>query len=191
MEFTDEASVFSVLDIGGGSTEVVTGTVAAVTAKHSFDIGCVRLTERFLRSSPPTVKEIDDARRFIESTFIPVPSLGISGTYAVAVAGTVTTMAAIHQQLPAYDPKKVTGFVLDRPIVSEIFDMLKVMTSDEISALPQVSAGRADIILAGILIVEAFLKVAEIPAVVVSDRGLRYGIVLRELDAARPRSVQQ
>jgi exopolyphosphatase / guanosine-5'-triphosphate,3'-diphosphate pyrophosphatase len=184
-EFAADASVFSVLDIGGGSTEVIVGTADTILSKHSFDVGCVRVTERFLHSSPPTHAELRQARLFIEETFAPVPSLNIPATFAVAVAGTVTTMAALHQQLPSYEPEKVTGFRLDRAIVGDIFASLKQLTHGQIRALPQVSDGRADIILAGIMIAEAFMEMAGIPEVIVSDRGLRYGIVYREIEAHR------
>lgn len=181
-EFIGKASEFSVLDIGGGSSEVIVGTPGAIASKFSFDLGCVRVTERFLLSSPPTATELASARGFVADMFAPIRSFGIHNTFTVAVAGTVTTLAAIHQRLPFYQPERVSGFVLDRAIVAEIFTSLKSMTHEQIAALPQVSRGRADILLAGIIIADVYMDVAGIPALVVSDRGLRYGIVQREVD---------
>ncbi|HLP18186.1 MAG TPA: Ppx/GppA phosphatase family protein, partial [Bacteroidota bacterium] len=150
-EFSERAEQFSVLDIGGGSTEVVTGTATDITAKRSFDLGCVRVTERFMPTAPPTENEIAKARSFIREMLQPVREFGVGATLAVAVAGTPTTLAAVYQHLPFYDRTRVTGFRLDRNITRELFDMMKGMTFKEIAALPQVSQGRADVLLAGVL----------------------------------------
>src|SRR6478672_11695795 len=102
---------FLIVDVGGGSTELVLGqwdgVRADVTAARSVDIGCVRITERHLRSDPPTPDEISAAEQFAAETLQPafaeVP-VDKAGTW-VGVAGTVTTLSAIAQQLPAYDPE--------------------------------------------------------------------------------------
>ncbi|HLP15647.1 MAG TPA: Ppx/GppA family phosphatase, partial [Bacteroidota bacterium] len=88
-----------------------------------------------------------------------------------------TTLAAVYQHLPFYDRARVTGFRLDRNITRELFDMMKGMTVEEIAALPQVSPGRADVLLAGVLILMEYLDLTGLDAVLVSDRGLRYGIL--------------
>ena len=183
--FTHAASSFSVLDIGGGSTEVIVGTPKAIDAKQSFDVGCVRVTERFLRSSPPTSLELLQARDFIHDMLKPVVAYNVGSTFAVAVAGTVTTMAALHLQLEAFDPEKINGFVLDRTIVAGIFTFLHGKTVSEIRDVPQIEHERADIILAGIMIADAYMDIAGITRLIVSVRGLRYGIVYREIESLR------
>jgi exopolyphosphatase / guanosine-5'-triphosphate,3'-diphosphate pyrophosphatase len=184
-EFADRAREFSVIDIGGGSTEVIVGTTGTIESKHSFDVGCVRLTERFLHSNPPTEPELEQARAFVRNMFHPVSSYRIPDTFAVGVSGTMTTMAAIEQELAEYEPEKVSGWTLDRSAIGEIFTRLKPLPREAIRRLPQVADGRADIIVAGILIAETYMEMANIPRIVVSDRGLRYGIVYREVDAIR------
>jgi exopolyphosphatase / guanosine-5'-triphosphate,3'-diphosphate pyrophosphatase len=179
-EFTDRASRFSVLDIGGGSTEVIVGDNDAIASKQSFDVGCVRMTERFLRSSPPADDEITQARMMIRRMLQPIQAFNVDSTLGIAVAGTPTTLAALYQRLPTYDRERVTGFMLDRKIIWELFDRLKMMTVEEIAALPQVSEGRADVLLAGVLILMEYLDVTGLGGVLVSDRGLRYGMLERK-----------
>jgi exopolyphosphatase / guanosine-5'-triphosphate,3'-diphosphate pyrophosphatase len=178
-EFKDRAESFSVLDIGGGSTEVIVGTEQTIKSKRSFDAGCVRMTERYLLSSPPTDEELAQARSAIADMLHPVRAFDIASTLGVAVAGTATTLAALYQRLPEYDPSRVSGFRLSRQIVQELFDELQGMTSAQITALPQVSEGRADVLLAGVLILMEYLELSGLEAVLVSDRGLRYGILER------------
>jgi exopolyphosphatase / guanosine-5'-triphosphate,3'-diphosphate pyrophosphatase len=178
-EFTGRADHFSVLDIGGGSTEVITGTAQSITNTQSFDLGVVRITERFLRSSPPTNDEITAANLFIAEMLEPVRSFGVSSTFGIAVAGTPTTLAAMYQRLPRFDRSRVSGFVLDRAVMREMYDMMRPMTVDEIAALPQVMEGRADVVFAGVLILRQYFEITGLDGVVVSDRGLRYGIAER------------
>lgn len=179
-DFEGKADRFSVLDIGGGSTEVIVGTESSITWKQSFDVGCVRIKERILHASLPTEEEIAEARRFIAGLLEPVRKCDAASTLGVAVAGTPTTLAALYQRLPAYDPVHVTGFRLDRAIMNELYGQLRTMTVEEIAALPQVSDGRADVLFAGVLILMEYLDITGLEGVLVSDRGLRYGLIERE-----------
>lgn len=172
--------VFSVLDIGGGSTEIISGSHSHIVTKVSLDIGCVRITERFLKTSPPTSLEIAEARTFIQHAFGKTDLSTISESNVVGVAGTVTTLAALHQKLPTYDSHRVEGSVLSYDDIRNLFTHLRIKTLEEIRAVPQISPGRADIILAGILILLEFMEAADADSITVSDRGLRYGIALRE-----------
>jgi exopolyphosphatase/guanosine-5'-triphosphate,3'-diphosphate pyrophosphatase len=179
------AGNFTVLDIGGGSTEIISGTSTKILSKASLDVGCVRITERFLRSSPPTSLEVSQARSYIRGH---LKSVGLAETNlsrVVGVAGTLTTLAAIHLQLPQYDPSRVEGHVLNFRGIREVFDQLRSKTLAEIRSIPQISTGRADIILAGVLILLEFMEAAHLERIAVSDRGLRYGIVMRELERGK------
>ena len=181
-EFEGKSNNFSVIDIGGGSTEIIFGDKFNIHSKVSLNIGCVRLTERFLHSSPPTEVEIQQAQDFIREQFaiISLPNLGRS--FSVGVAGTVTTLASLHQQLPMYDPKKVSGYLLTLDAIQEMYNQLRTKSVEEIKRLPQVSEGRADILLAGVLILIEYINAARLQTIAVSDRGLRYGILLREIE---------
>ena len=178
---------FTVLDIGGGSTEIISGIRSQILNKVSLDIGCVRVTERLLRTSPPTAQEIIETRSFIRKHLTPIEFVqGVS--HAIGVAGTVTTLAAMHLQLAQYDPKQVHGYELHYNDVLQSFNLLKGKTFDEIKSIPQISAGRADIILAGVMILLEFMEAAGLEKITVSDRGLRYGIVLREIERRKSSS---
>lgn len=172
---------FTVLDIGGGSTEIISGTSKAVSQKVSLDIGCVRLTERFLRTSPPTPREISECRSFIRSSLLAVDLTQAKSSHVIGVAGTLTTLATIHLHLTHYDPSRVEGCALNRKVVGRIFDQLKRKTHEEMMRVPQISPGREDILVAGMIILQEFLEAANLSEITASDRGLRYGIILREL----------
>jgi exopolyphosphatase/guanosine-5'-triphosphate,3'-diphosphate pyrophosphatase len=176
-----EVQNFTVLDIGGGSTEIISGTSKTLSQKVSLDIGCVRLTERFLRTSPPTPQEISASRSFIRSNLSIVDLTQLKNSRVIGVAGTLTTLAAIHLRLTHYDPSRVEGCVLEREAVGRIFDQLRTKTHKEMIRVPQISPGRADILVAGIIILLEFMEAANLSEIMVSDRGLRYGIILREL----------
>ncbi len=178
--FRGKSKIFSVLDIGGGSAEIVSGSSSRLISKASLDIGCVRLTERFLQTSPPTSLEVAEARSFIQQELVKVDLSTVQESKLVGVAGTATTLAALHQKLPRYDPQRVEGYLLSYDDIRNIFNQLRIKTLEEIRTVPQISPGRADIILAGILILLEFMEAADAAQIAVSDKGLRYGIALRE-----------
>lgn len=173
----------TVIDIGGGSTELVTGNAEAVTLKRSFDIGSVRLTERFLRTSPPERRDLEAARRFIDDLLPSALRAPLHGTRLSGVAGTVTTLAALRMGLAECTPAAVHGHTMTLQEVRETFESMEGMTLDELRRLPPMVPGREDIILAGMLILLAVMERYGFDAVTASGRGLRYGILLR--DAAR------
>ena len=176
---------FTVLDIGGGSTEIVSAVRDRILDRTSLDIGCVRLTERLLRTSPPTEREIDSSRGLIRKHIEGVGFVRTGITHAVGVAGTVTTLAAMRLQLLQYDPAKVHGYELQYDDILESFELLKGKTLNEIKSIPQITPGRADILLAGVMILLEFMDAVGIKSITVSDRGLRYGILLREIERSK------
>lgn len=181
-EFAGRSDRYSVIDIGGGSTEIIIGNADSITSKVSIDIGSVRLTERILKDSPPETSALIEAHEFIASQ-IPLDALrGIDTTFAVGVAGTLTTLAAFRLKLPVYLPEKVSGSILSAGDVGAIFGSLKDKSASQIAAFPQITPGRADIILAGIMILMGYMERASLKQITVSDRGLRYGILYREME---------
>lgn len=168
---------FLVLDIGGGSTELVLGTAdGVVTVAHSLDIGSVRLTERHLRSDPPTAAEVAAARADIDAALDGCRVDPALAATVVGVAGTVTTVAAGVLGLPAYDRAQVHLAVLDRGAVEATIAELVAMTVSERRALGYMHPGRADVIGAGSLILERILARTEVAALTVSESDILDGI---------------
>lgn len=181
-EFIGRAERYSVIDIGGGSTEICIGNPSDIESKTSIDIGSVRITERILKESPPGDAAVMEAHEFIR-TRLPQEFLDqISSTFNIGVAGTLTTLAALHQNLPRYDRSKISGYSLSYESVCTMFALLKNKGVAQIRRFPQISEGREDIILAGILILMGCMENARLKSITVSDRGLRYGIVHREVE---------
>lgn len=171
---------FAVLDIGGGSTELTSGSNKQVNRKQSLDIGCVRLTERILKTSPPSAQSLSQAIDEVRDQVAGYSMLSPQ-TMLIGVAGTLTTLAAIDLSLPTYDRNRVSGHILTLESIQRIFEALKTKSMKELTAYPQILAGRADVLLAGILILIEVMKKLNVGQITVSDRGLRYGIALREV----------
>lgn len=177
------AAPFVVVDLGGGSTEVVLGSEDA-EAGYSADIGCVRLTERCLRSDPPTGDEIDAARAVVRDALaevlrqVPVQK---ARTW-VGVAGTMTTLAALAQKMATYDSDAIH---LSRVSFDELLPVcaeLLAMTREQRAALGPMHEGRVDVIGGGALIVQELAAVlgekAGITDLVVSEHDILDGIAL-------------
>ncbi len=181
-EFIGRAEKYSVFDIGGGSTEIIVGNSKNILTKTSVDIGSVRITERFLKESPPTETSLIEAHEFIHSQIQKEHVEDIQSAFAIGVAGTLTTLAALHQKLPVYLREKVSGYSLSFDDICAMFAFLKDKSADQIASFPQISSGRADIILAGIMILMGCMEKSGIKHITVSDRGLRYGIIYRVME---------
>ncbi|SMY12454.1 Ppx/GppA phosphatase family protein [Brevibacterium jeotgali] len=146
----DAASPRLVMDLGGGSTELVLGDATAGDA-YSMNIGCVRLFERHLASDPPTAEQIAALRADVDDAFTEAAQhVDVSATRTlVGVAGTITTIAAAVLDLPGYDRDAIHGAPLTRAQIVQTADRLTAMTSEERRALPYMHPGRADVIAAG------------------------------------------
>ncbi len=174
---------FLVVDLGGGSTEVVLGH-SSVEAALSVDVGCVRMTERHLHSDPPTATELAAASSDIDAAFdraAAVVPLEQTRTM-VGVAGTVTTVAAHALKLDVYDPKALHGSRLTVEEVLAACDDLIAMPREQRAALPFMHPGRIDVIGAGALIWRRLIRrVADasgITHVMASEKDILDGIAL-------------
>jgi exopolyphosphatase / guanosine-5'-triphosphate,3'-diphosphate pyrophosphatase len=177
-----EEGPFLVTDLGGGSTEFVLGTGSEVEAARSMDIGCVRLTERFLHSDPPAKDEIEQAEAFaraaIKEAFEVVPVEKMK-TW-IGVAGTVTTLSALVQGLEVYnsDDIHLSRITLDN--VREITDRILSMTHDERASLGPMHPGRVDVICGGAVVLRAIADELEnragISTLVCSEHDILDGI---------------
>lgn len=170
-----------VVDLGGGSTEVVYGA-DSVMASKSVDVGCVRLTERCLHSDPPTEIEIttaaQTAREILRSAFSAVP-LAPAHTW-VGVAGTMTTLAALAHDLPVYDSERIHLSRVPFPRLFDVCDSLVHMTRAQRTSLGPMHPGRADVIGGGAIITrvlaEELSAVTDISELVVSEHDILDGI---------------
>ncbi|MCF8590454.1 Ppx/GppA phosphatase family protein [Gordonia liuliyuniae] len=183
---------FVVTDLGGGSTEVVLGSVvggdAVVAGAYSTNIGCVRLTERALHSDPPTLDEVDAAvgyaRDELAKAFAAV-DVSAARTW-VGVAGTLTTFAALHAGLDHYDPEFIHHSRIGLADLHKLCSKLVAMTRDERLDLGPMHPGRADVIGGGALVTQElarnFADRAAITEMVVSEHDILDGIALGLLD---------
>ncbi|MDV6280751.1 Ppx/GppA phosphatase family protein [Rhodococcus jostii] len=175
---------FVVVDLGGGSTEVVLGDESGVHAAFSTDIGCVRITERCLHDDPPTPAQVEEARAFaqdrLDEAFARVP-VEQAHTW-VGVAGTMTTIAALAKELPEYDAEQVHLSRIPMPRLREVCNSLIAMTHTERAALGPMHPGRVDVIGGGAIVTlalaDAFEKKAGIDQLVVSEHDILDGIAL-------------
>ncbi|MFI6248743.1 exopolyphosphatase [Streptomyces sp. NPDC051016] len=178
----DLAKPFLVVDIGGGSTEFVVGE-EHVRAARSVDVGCVRMTERHLVheghvSDPPTEAEAAAVRADIERALdlaeetVPLRE----ARTLVGLAGSVTTLSAIHQDLPEYDSAAIHHSRIPYTRVREITDRLLRSTHAERAAIPSMHPGRVDVIAAGALILQSIMERVGAQEVVVSEHDILDGI---------------
>ena len=172
---------FLVVDIGGGSTEFVLGDGDGVRAAQSVDIGCVRMTERHLHGDPPSAEQIqraeDDIRAALAEVTAEVP-VGEAASL-VGLAGSVTTVAALALELPAYDPDAIHGSRIEVAAVREVTAYLLAATRERRAALPVMHPGRVDVIGAGALVLRVLMYEFGMDEVVVSEHDILDGIALR------------
>ncbi|MFF1694533.1 exopolyphosphatase [Streptomyces sp. NPDC058257] len=171
------AKPYLVVDIGGGSTEFVVGD-DGVGAARSVDVGCVRLTERHIRTDPPAPAELDAVRADIGAALdlaertVPI---GDARTL-VGLAGSVTTVAAIALGLDAYDSEAIHHSRISYEQVAEIVGRLTRSTHDERAAIPVMHPGRVDVIAAGALVLLSIMDRTGAGEVVVSEHDILDGI---------------
>jgi exopolyphosphatase/guanosine-5'-triphosphate,3'-diphosphate pyrophosphatase len=179
---------FLVVDVGGGSTELVLGDWdgerASVTAAKSVDVGCVRITERALKSDPPTADEIAAAREFATGVLaqaFEAVDVAKAKTW-IGVAGTVTTLSAVAQKLPEYDAERTHLSRLSKGQLFELADDLLAADRETRAANPVIHPGRVDVIGGGALIVrllaEQLAERGGPDELVVSEHDILDGIAL-------------
>lgn len=163
-----------VVDIGGGSTEILVGHDQP-TAAVSIPIGSVRLTERLLHADPPTADELAQLHTTIDAALMAAPALP-AGAELVGIAGTVTSLAAMAMQMASYDGDRVHGSRLSRVALDEMVARLATLTVAERRQLVGLDPRRADVILPGAVILQSIMLRAGADTCLVSDRGIRWGL---------------
>lgn len=168
-----------VVDVGGGSTELIRGAAGVPGASVSLPLGAVRHTDAHIRSDPPAPAELDAVRRDARAR-VREGLARIGGpARPVAVAGTATTLAAVD--LGEYDPARVHGHTLSRDRVGELVELLAGMTLGERREVPGLEPARAGVIVAGAAILESVLAEAGAGLVTISERDILDGLALAAL----------
>jgi len=170
---------YVVLDIGGGSTELIVGQ-REPEALASRQIGCVRLTERCLPDDPPSRESLEAAREVARTELDEAVAHTGAATArtVVGVAGTVTTLAALHLDLPRYDPGRIHGTCLPRHAVAALTDRLAAMTAAERAELGPMAAGREDVIVGGAIVLREALDLLGTSETLVSEADILDGLAL-------------
>jgi exopolyphosphatase/guanosine-5'-triphosphate,3'-diphosphate pyrophosphatase len=172
---------FLVADIGGGSTEFAVGTSGEPDGVLSTDIGCVRITEKFLHSDPPAPEELSQAfdvvRGHLDDVARVIPSVAEVRRF-VGLAGTVTTMAAVELGLAIYDRDRIHHFVLTRAAAEDVFRTLATESRGRRIHNPGLEEARADVIVGGAIIVCAIMRYFELSECLVSEADILDGLVL-------------
>ncbi len=168
------------LDIGGGSTEFILDRPGQRPVVRSIDIGVVRLCERLLRQDPPTDDEVRQAREWVaKETTTVVASMGnYQAATFVGTAGTITSLAAMAQQLSIYEPARIHNYQLQLSTIQEIEQTLLSRKKDARAGLPGLEKGREEVIVAGAVIIRTIMETLGMSAVLVSDLGLREGVLI-------------
>jgi exopolyphosphatase/guanosine-5'-triphosphate,3'-diphosphate pyrophosphatase len=190
-ELPDIGGQTVVIDIGGGSTEIVTFTGGAIAA-ISLDIGCVRLTERYMKNDPPTVEEVDAVRGAIGAELdratrrIPVLAKLGGRDRLVGLAGTVSTLASLELGLTHYERDRIHHSVLSRTSVEKWCDLLGAERVQDRAERPAIPKGREDVIFGGALVLRETMVRFGVAECVVSEADILDGLVLGLRDSGNP-----
>jgi exopolyphosphatase/guanosine-5'-triphosphate,3'-diphosphate pyrophosphatase len=177
---------FLVVDIGGGSTEFVFGTTDA-EAVRSLDIGCVRLTEKFLHHDPPLPEELSAALQvidvYLDDIEREVPQVRTANRF-VGLAGTITTVAAVEQGVAAYDRDRIHHFALSRAAAEDVFRTLATEARADRIHNPGLEEARADVIVGGCCVLVGIMRHFDLDECLVSEADILDGLVLSLRDGS-------
>jgi len=180
----------AVLDVGGGSTEFTWGDGPSPRGRRSLQVGAVRLTERHVTADPMGAAGLRALRSAAAEALRGLSRLegiaDLAGARLVGVAGTVTTLAAVEQALPAYDAERVHGSALSIDQIDGLVERLAAMTLEARRRLPGMEPKRADVIVAGGAIVAEAMRATGFARLTVSDRGVRWGLLYDRFGGGGP-----
>jgi exopolyphosphatase/guanosine-5'-triphosphate,3'-diphosphate pyrophosphatase len=167
-----------VVDIGGGSTELIVGTGDEISFHTSLQAGVVRHSERHIATDPPTVLELEalatDVRGLIESAL----GAGVEAKAGIAVAGTPTSLAAVEMELEPYDPAQVHGHVLSLPSIQRMLSLLASTPLARRQEIPGLHAERAPTVVAGVVILVETMRAFGLEQIAVSEHDILYGTAI-------------
>jgi exopolyphosphatase/guanosine-5'-triphosphate,3'-diphosphate pyrophosphatase len=169
------------VDIGGGSTELVLARDRTPSATASVDVGCVRVTERFLGSDPPSRAELAAASAYVRSLLPPLEPRA-----AIGVAGTVTTLATLDLGLAEWHPRRTHGHRIAFASVERELARLARMMNAERLRVPGIEPGRAPVIVAGLVVLREVLDAYGLAEIEVSERDILHGAALAAAELPEP-----
>jgi exopolyphosphatase/guanosine-5'-triphosphate,3'-diphosphate pyrophosphatase len=168
----------AVIDVGGGSTEIIGKNASGQLVGCSVDVGTVRMTDRFFPSQPPTFDQIGRLQRYVTDQFARAKSRFPQDVQSVvAVAGTPTALSCLEQQM-TYDEDRIHHSRLTVDQLETWILRLAPLTVEQREQLPGMPKGRADVIVAGACILASAARTLNVKEVVVSTKGVRYGLAL-------------
>ncbi|MDP4094806.1 MAG: hypothetical protein Q8920_15785 [Bacillota bacterium] len=173
----DTADRFAIIDIGGGSTEIITGGQDGIDNKISLDIGAVRLTEMFIKNDPVEAYQIEDIRRFAMEKLRSVSITSWSRICLVGTGGTVKTAATMCMKTPYDNESGINGLQLSKESISGVFNKLAAMTVEQRKNVVGLNPKRADVINTGLMILICLLDLFKTDRIVVSSRGVLEGFI--------------
>lgn len=174
-----------IVDVGGGSTEVILGSDGHAKIHQSIQLGTVRLMEQFVLSDPPTKTEFDACRRLVTTKltnhFLPIFGGSIHGMtdlHVTGCGGTVTLLARIKEQMIEYDRNRIERTVLNEPDLDRLVEQLWRCRESERKRIVGLPPEKADVILMGSLIYQCILRLVPCQELRISMRGLRFGALI-------------
>jgi exopolyphosphatase/guanosine-5'-triphosphate,3'-diphosphate pyrophosphatase len=178
-----------VVDIGGGSTEIIVGRDDVIVEELSLDVGCVRMSERFLAGDPPGAEELREMEEFVRSVLVPyMPRIsGYAPGLMIGLAGTVTTLSGLQQGLEKYDGYAIHHSWLSREEVGGLYERLRSLSLAERREFMRLEPGRADVIVGGTAVLVVFLRELDWDRVLVSEKDILDGLAItaaRNLDVS-------
>jgi exopolyphosphatase/guanosine-5'-triphosphate,3'-diphosphate pyrophosphatase len=165
------------VDIGGGSTELLVGGPTGVSFATSLQAGCVRLTERFLTTDPPTIGELEAAGAHVRTL---LPALAVES--AIGVAGTITTVAAIDLGLREYDADQIHGHRISRSAADRVFTDLSALPLAERERVPGLEPARAPVIVGGLVVLREVMAHYDLDVIEASERDILHGAALAAVE---------
>ena len=166
-----------VIDIGGGSTEIIFGNNGQLFFNESYPIGVVNFTEKYFKNLPPTKEDIIEFSQNVNKYLATVPKL--SADIAIAIAGTPTTLACMKQGLYNFDENLIEGSVLSNEEIKDFEETLSNLSPTKIKQLyGEIVKGREDVLYAGTLILKLIISHFELSEIIVCSKGIRYGAIV-------------
>lgn len=173
---------FVVIDQGGGSTEFSYGEKENLIKAISFSFGIVNLTERFIKSDPPTKQELEQLQEYLKNQIIMAYESMKDAKHLVGLGGTITTVVALEKNLYPYDSKKVHGSTLTYESIKKWFEKLSSITIQQRKSIPMIEDKRAEAIVSGIAIFKVAMEIFNKETIKISEWGIRHGLLLKEIN---------
>ena len=167
-----------VVDIGGGSTELIVGTGAEISFHASLQAGVVRHSERHIASDPPAAIELESLAADVRGLIEAAVGAGVAASAGIAVAGTPTSLAAVEMELEPYDPARVHGHALSLPSIQRMLSRLASTPLSERVQIPGMHPDRAPTIVAGVVILVETMRAFDLDRIEVSEHDILYGTAI-------------